>query len=144
MKNSQSPTASSQGDALSLIFARVESLGARLGFGLVVFTFGLYVSGLVAPTVPITTLNEFIGLNSTDFAQQTGSPVGWGWLAHLPSGDALSLSSLALLTSVIGWAFLAIIPHLIRTRDTLYLVFIVLQLGVFAVAAANLLGGVGH
>jgi len=137
-----------QADSMSMpeasrIFAAIEQWGARIGFWLIIAGLGLYVSGVISPFLEIDELVRYWGLPADQFQQATGLPVGWDWLSYLHNSDMLGLLGLGLLSSAVIVAYMAIIPSLVRTKDYIYLVLVVLQVSVFVLAAGGWLTS-GH
>jgi hypothetical protein len=125
------------------VFAAVEELGVRIGVVLAVAGFVLYATGWLSPLLPIDELIRSWGLPADDFLRRTGLPGGWGWAGLLGHSDMLALAGLVLLSSVAGAAYLGLLPRLLRARDRTYALLVVLQLGVFLLAASGWLTG-GH
>ena len=122
-------------------FARIEEIGARLGLAVTLIAFTLYVSGALAPFLSIEALVENWGSRAQDFARNTGLPTGWGWAGMLGYSDMLALAGLILLSSVAIGAYLRLLVVFLRQRSRAYILLVLLQLGVFALAAAGLGGG---
>ncbi len=127
--------------ALSRTFGAIEQAGVRIGVAVMVTGFVLYVSGALAPFVSVEKLVRNWGSQAEHFVRQTGLPTGWGWTRLLGHSDMLALAGLILLSSAVIAAYLGLIPRLARERNRAYLLLVVLQLGVFALAASGVLGG---
>lgn len=127
--------------ALSRTFAAIEQAGVRIGVAVMVTGFVLYVSGALAPFLSVENLMGNWGSRAGQFVRQTGMPTGWGWTRLLGHSDMLALAGLILLSSAVIAAYVGLLPRLARERNRAYLLLVVLQLGVFALAASGLLGG---
>lgn len=128
---------------INRIFARAMQVLSQVSLAAVVVTFGLYLSGTLSPYLPPHRLALLLGQGAADAGAQQAMPGGWRWLALLNHSDMLSLGGLVLLVlSVIG-AYVTLVPLLLRQRSWLYLVLVLLQLAVFALAGTGWLSG-GH
>lgn len=141
---SDSGKKASHAEELSRTFALIESAGTRLGLVVAVVGFLLYLTGWLAPFVPLHDMMNVIGQGVEAYVAQTGAPTGWGWLPLLGYSDMISLSALVIFVMSIVLAFVALVPVLIRQRDKIYLVLVLLQLAIFVLAGGNFLGNVGH
>ena len=142
-KSPPKETSGSGTDPINRVFARVEQAGVRAGVVLIVVGFVLYVTGMLPPFLSIEALIENWGLASAEFIERTGMPAGWGWVRLLGHGDMLALGGLILLSSVVVAAYVGMLAQWARQGNRAYLLLVVLQLGVFALAASGWLGG-GH
>jgi len=113
-------------------FARIASVGSRLGFAVVTVAFVLYVSGLLPALVPVAVVEREFHRDAAEFVKLTGAPVGWSWLGQLGHGDALSLAGMVLLVGVVFVAFLALLPGFFRRKDWFFAALVAAQLAVFA------------
>jgi len=124
-------------------FARVEDTGSKLALAVLSVVFALYVFGVLAPIVPLQDFPSLIGGGAGAFTRDNGVPTGWGFLTQLDKSDMLSLAAMMLMVGVVFVAYIMLIPGLLRRKDYLYLIMVVLQLGVFVLAGGGWLGG-GH
>ena len=143
-KNTDTGTTVSSQTEINERFAVVEGWGVRIGVIAVIIGFVLYVTGLVAPLIPIDQLVQFWGLEASQMISATGALQGWAWIGHLTRSDIMAFFGLVILISVVMASYLAILPLLVRRKDTIYVVLVILQLAVFVLAAGNFLGSGGH
>lgn len=130
-------------DAVPLRYARVLDIGTRLGLGLLLLSFVLYVAGVLPPHVPLERLPELWHLPVGHYLERTGAPTGWGWISLLHHGDVLGLSGIAFLA---GWScvcLLALLPLYRASGETLYAGLCVAQVAVLLLAAFGRFGA-GH
>ena len=80
----------------------------------------------------------------SDYLAQTGIHAGWAWLGNLGYGDMLNFSANCLSVSPDDICYLAILPGLMRKKDTAYVVLVIVEVVVLAVAASGILGSGGH
>lgn len=140
MTTDEKQPGSSGYEAMNQTFARIEEVGARTGLALTLIGFALYVSGVLAPFLPIETLVRNWGSRAEDFSRATGLPTGWGWTGMLGHSDMLALAGLILLSSVVIAAYLGLLVVFLRQRSRTYILLVLLQLGVFVLAAVGLGG----
>ena len=85
-----------------------------------------------------------IGLVVTFIIYGAGIQAGRAWLGNLKYGDMLNFLPIAFLSLLTIVCYLAIIPGLLRKKDTAYVVLAVVEVIVLAVAASGVLGSGGH
>lgn len=122
-----------------LRYARVLSLGVQAGFVILVVSFVLYMSGVLAPLVPVDQLPQYWHLSAAEFAKTTGTPTGWNWVAQIGKGDVLNLLGIVVLASVSAVSTLAVLPIFARRNDRAHVAISILLVLVLAVSAANVL-----
>ncbi|NIM52709.1 MAG: hypothetical protein GTO22_26265 [Gemmatimonadales bacterium] len=138
-------------DEEQVLYAKILQIGMYIGLALLLLTFALYVSGIVAPSVPVEQLPEYWGMNVHDYLEATNEdhlhreePVtGWSWLAVLGNGDYLNFLGIALLSMVTIVCFLGIVPTLVRKKDKAYAIIALLEVAILTLAASGILS-VGH
>lgn len=113
--------------------------GTRLGFTLLVLSFVAYVTGLLAPHVPIERLPLLWERSASELLEQTGLRAGWGWSALLHRSDMLVLAAIALLASCSIPCLAAVIPVFRAKGERVFMAICLLQIAVLVVAASGLL-----
>ena len=134
-----------------LVYATVLEIGMYIGLLLLFVTFALYVSGAVAPAVPLEQVSNYwshgvhgyLEAVNGDFLHMEEPPTGWMWVTMLNRGDFLNFVGIAILAGVTIFCYLAIVPTLRRKKDNAYLVMALLEVLVLALAASGILA-VGH
>jgi hypothetical protein len=134
-----------------LLYARVLSIGMYLGLAILLITFALYVSGAVAPVVPLDQVsnywnqgvNEYLDAVNRDHLHLEHPPTGWAWVNMVGKGDFLNFVGISILGGITIICYLAITPMLLRKKDYAYLVMALLEVLVLSLAASGLLA-VGH
>ncbi len=129
---------------INRVFAAVERVGTNAALVVLAGCFAGYLFGVLEPYVALDRLPGLIGEGVEAYVRANDVPTGWDWLALLAYGDMLSLGGLVLLVGVVIAAYLALIPVLWRQQDRIYLLLVVLQLAVFALAASGWLYAGGH
>ncbi|MGB5847239.1 MAG: hypothetical protein WBH40_02060 [Ignavibacteriaceae bacterium] len=115
-----------------------------IGLTVLVVTFILYASGMLEPLIPLEKVQTYWILSVHEYLEQSGMQAGWAWFGNLQFGDMLNFLPIAFLSLLTIICYLAILPGLIRKKDTAYVVIAILEIIVLAVAASGILGTGGH
>jgi hypothetical protein len=111
--------------------------GTRLGFGALVATYFVYVTGLVAPEIPLERLPELWSLPLDEYLAATNAPTGWNWLRRLHRGDLLNLVGVAVLAACTLACYLRVLPIFVRAKERAFVAICVLEEAVLLAAAAG-------
>jgi hypothetical protein len=122
-------------------YARWLDALTKLAFALTAGTFAVYVTGILAPAIPIAELPRVWGLPLDEYLARTGAPTGWGWLGSIAYGDYLNYVGMSLFACVALLSNLAIVLPLARRGERLMAALVAAQIVVLAVAASGLLSG---
>jgi len=125
------------------IYARWLDGATKAGFMLSLAAFVAYVSGALPAYVPPAALPQLWGLSAARFAEATGAPQGWGWLALVGYGYYLCLAAAVLFAAVTLVCYLRLLPMLIRERAWLDALLALAQVVVLATAASGVVAGAG-
>ena len=147
--SSEAKTQETQGE--QILYAKVLGIGMSIGLVTLFLTFGLYVSGALAPAVPLDEVSnywhlgvhEYLEVVNRDYLHMEHSPTGWAWATMLAKGDFLNFVGIAILAGVTIICYLAIVPTLLRKKDRAYLTMAIVEVLVLALAASGILS-VGH
>jgi hypothetical protein len=112
-----------------IVYARWLDVGTRIGFAVLVLTFGIYVFGLLEPLVPEHDLPRLWTLPADRYVAASGAPTGWGWLGFLGRGDYLNVLGVALLATITLVCYARIVPLLPRVQAVLAAIQIAILLG---------------
>ena len=126
-----------------LQYARWLDIGTRIGFGLLVATFALYASGLVAPHIPLAELPSLWALPVDRYLAATGLPTGWGWLRLAGESDVMNFTGIAFLSLVTLGCYLRIAASYLRRGDRAMALIVAAEIVVLLLAASGLVSG-GH
>ncbi len=134
-----------------ILYARVLEIGMYIGLVILFITFGVYVSGIMAPAVPLDQVSNYWHLGVHDYLETVNQnhlqlahpPTGWAWLTMLGKGDFLNFIGIAILGGVTIICYLAIIPTLLRKKDSAYVAMASIEVIVLTLAASGILA-VGH
>lgn len=126
-----------------LLYARILDKGMKIGLAILVVTFGLYVFGILQPHVPVNDLPKYWSMSVHEYLEATDIGTGWSWLGNLGEGDLLNFVGIAFLAGITIVCYLAILPNLMRRKDTPYVVLALIEVAVLVLAASGLLKA-GH
>jgi hypothetical protein len=124
------------------LFARWVRAGTRIALALLVASYVVYVSGLLAPQLPPEQLARLWGLPLGQYLAASSAPTGWHWLALAGHGDYINYLGIALLASIVPLAYLRSLPVLAQHARAHALIAL-LELAVLLAAASGLLHSIG-
>jgi len=127
-----------------LAYARLLDRGMKVGLLALTVSFLVYVSGALAPRVPVADLPRYWSLPVKDYLAATGIRPGWTWLGLLGYGDFLNFLGIAFLSGVTIACYLAIIPTLFRKKDLVFGWIAIAEVVVLTLAASGVLNAGAH
>ena len=127
-----------------LAYAKLLDAGMKLGLLILIVTFIVYVTGILAPHVPVNDLPKFWKMPVHKYLAATGIHPGWAWLGMLGKGDFLNFIGIAFLAGVTLICYARIIPILLKKKDTIYALLAAVEVLVLALAASGVLKAGGH
>ncbi len=127
-----------------ILYAKILNIGMLIGLAGLVIAFIIYCTGILEPLIPMETVETYWVLSVYDYLELSGMQAGWAWFGNLRYGDMLNFLPIAFLSLLTIVCYIAIIPVLIRKKDTAFVVIAVLEIIVLAVAASGILGTGGH
>jgi hypothetical protein len=138
-------------DEEQVLYARILETGMYIGLAVLLVTFSLYATGIVAPCVPVEDLPRYWVMSAQEFVEAANQhhlhrefPItGWAWLSVLGKGDYLNFLGIALLALVTVVCFLGIVPTLLRKHDRIYAAMAVAEAAILTLAASGILTA-GH
>ncbi len=139
----EKPNASLEPTAEQLRYATVLERGMQLGLVCLFVTFALYVSGVMEPYLPRQELSEHWQKSVDEYLADAEIEPGWGWTRLLGYGDFVNFIGIAILAGATVPCYLSIIPLLLKNKDTIYVVLVVLEVVVLCIAASGIIK-VGH
>jgi hypothetical protein len=122
-------------------YARWLDAATRVCFVLSLAAFLVYVLGILPAAVPLEQLPQLWSLPAGRFAQLTGEPAGWGWIALIGKADYLNLAAVALFGLVTLACYVRIVPLLLAAGERLEAAIALAQVVVLAAAASGLFTG---
>jgi hypothetical protein len=120
-------------------YARWLERGAQAGLLMMAAGFVLYLSGLLAPLVPLDRLASLWGLPVGEFLAATGAPTGWAWLRQLDHGDVVGELGVAMLALCSLPCVLSLWPLFRARGDRVYAGLCLAQATVLVLSASGLI-----
>jgi len=127
-----------------IAYAKLLDLGMKVGLLSLIITFIVYITGILAPHVPVNDLPKYWGMPVKEYLHATNIHPGWSWLGMLSKGDFLNFVGIAFLAGVTMICYIRIIPILFRKKDSVYGILAIIEVLVLALAASGLLKAGGH
>ncbi len=127
-----------------LLYANILNKGMAVGLIGLIVTFIIYGSGILEPMIPIDQVQHYWVMPVSQYLAESGIHAGWAWLGNLGYGDMLTFLPIAFLSLLTIVCYAAILPGLIRKKDTPYVVLCIVEIIVLTVAASGVLGSGGH
>lgn len=127
-----------------VLYAKILNIGMKVGLVGISLSFLAYVFGIITPKIPVDSISTYWGMKSHDYLVETGLTGGWSWLGMYTYGDFLNFFPIAFLAGLTIICYLAIVPTLLRKKDTVYAVLALLEVLVLAGAASGILAVGGH
>jgi hypothetical protein len=139
----ENPQASVEPTPEQLRYAVVLEKGMYAGLVCLLVTFAIYVSGIIAPHIPLDELPDHWNKSVHDYLSEADIEAGWAWVGMLGKGDFINFIGIAALAGVTVLAYLAIIPLLFKSKDMIYVILASVEVLVLLAAASGLIAG-GH
>ncbi len=127
-----------------ILYANILNKGMIVGLIGLVVTFVIYGAGILKPVIPLEEVQNYWVMPVADYLEQTGIHAGWAWLGNLDKGDMLNFLPIAFLSLLTIICYLAIIPGLMKKKDTAYVALAIVEVLVLVFAASGILGSGGH
>ena len=127
-----------------ILYANILNKGMLVGLIGLIITFIIYVSGVLTPMISMVEISQYWRMSVHDYLEKSGMHTGWSWLGSLGYGDMLNFIPIAFLSGLTIICYAAIVPGLMRKKDTPYVILAVLEIIVLCVAASGILGAGGH
>ena len=127
-----------------LLYANILNKGMLVGLGGLFVTFIIYGVGILKPIIPLEQVQNYWVMSVHDYLELSGIHAGWAWLGNLRYGDMLNFLPIAFLSLLTILCYVAILPGLLRKKDTAYVVLAIIEVIVLVVAASGILGTGGH
>jgi len=123
------------------VYARWLEVGTRIVFAFSIAALALYLSGILAPAVPLHELPRLWTLSAAEFLREARMQGDRSWLGLLGYGDYLNLLAIALFALLSLVCAARMIPAFLRSGEKVQAALAVAQVVVLAAAAANLFPG---
>lgn len=126
-----------------ILYAKILEKGMYIGLLILFITYALYVFGIMDPYIPLDKISNYWSMNVHDYLEHTQIKAGWAWLGMLKYGDFINFIGIAILAGVTIICYAAIVPTLLKNKDTVYAILAVIEVIVLSAAASGILA-VGH
>lgn len=143
MDNNQTQKSTGASEA-QILYANILNAGMLIGLISLVLIFILYVTGIVSPLIPLEKVQTYWVVSVHEYLEKSGIQVGWAWFSELEYGDMLNYIPIAFLSLLTIVCYSALIPGLIRKKDTTYTIIAIVEIIVLLVAASGILGTSAH
>ena len=127
-----------------ILYGNILNKGMMIGLLGLVITFIIYGAGILKPMIPLDQVQNYWVMPVNDYLAASGIHAGWAWLGNLGYGDMLTFLPIAFLSLLTIVCYAAILPGLLRKKDTPYVVLCIVEIIVLTVAASGILGSGGH
>lgn len=127
-----------------IIYANILIIGVWSGIAIMITTYLIYVSGLMAPYIDISMIPKLWGKGVSEYLEITHSPHGWGWVSLLGTGDFLNYIGFVLLALMTILCYLVLLRGYVRQKNWIFACIALLEIIVLSVAASGILGSGGH
>lgn len=127
-----------------VLYANILNKGMLIGLLVLIITFIIYAIGIFKPLIPLKDVQNYWVMPVTEYLEKSGMHAGWWWLGKIGHGDMLNFLPIAFLSAITIICYAAIVPGLLRKKDTAYVVLAVVEVIVLVVAASGILGTGGH
>ncbi|HET7365198.1 MAG TPA: hypothetical protein VFJ70_16645 [Burkholderiales bacterium] len=122
-------------------YARWLELGTRIVFAFGVLALALYLSGLVAPLIPLRDLPSLWTLPAAELLREAHAPSGWAWLRYLRYGDYLNVAAIAAFSLLSLVCLARVIRAFLRCGERVQALLAALQVLVLLAAALGAFPG---
>lgn len=126
-----------------ILYAKILEKGMYIGLLILFITYALYVFGIMDPYIPLDKISNYWSMNVHDYLEHTQIKAGWAWLGMLKYGDFINFIGIAILAGVTIICYAAIVPTLLKNKDTVYAILAVIEVIILSAAASGILA-VGH
>ncbi len=127
-----------------ILYAKLLEKGMYIGLLILLITFGLYAFGIMDPYIPMNEISKYWTMNVDDYLHHANIKAGWAWVGMIKYGDFINFIGIVILAGITILCYAAIVPTLMRSKDTIYVVLAILEVIVLTVAASGILGAGGH
>jgi hypothetical protein len=127
-----------------MLYANILNKGMIIGIVILLLTYAIYVSGILPTFIPVEDVPKTWHKSVAEYVHEYDAPTGWSWLNYIGKGDYLNFVGIAILAAVSIICYAAIVPGLLRKKDTVLVVIVVLEILVLCFAASGILKSGGH
>ena len=139
-KNEQTVKASGE----QLLYANILNKGMIIGVVILLISYIIYVSGLLPTFIPVEDVPKTWHNSVADYIHEYDAPTGWDWVISVGKGDYLNFVGIAILAATSILCYVAIVPGLLRKKDTVLVIIVILEILVLCFVASGILKSGGH
>ena len=125
-------------------YANLLFYGCWGGLALMAVTYILYVTGILAPHVPLEKVPLLWSQPVGTYLELGNVPHGWGWTVLLGKGDFLNFLGIVLLAGMTIVCYIPLIPVYVKRKEFAFAWLAVAEILVLLFAASGIVGGGGH
>ncbi len=137
-------TTSNPGSEIQHFYARILDRAAKSGFLLIIFTFLLYVSGILSPSVSLERLPYYWSKPLSEYLQMAHITTGWSWLSYLYYGDFLTFLPITGLVGITIFGYLCLVAKFFSHGEHIMGWIAILEIFILVLAASGILKVGGH
>ena len=137
-------TTSNPGSEIQHFYGRILDRAAKSGFILIIFTFFLYVSGILSPYVSLERLPYYWSKPLSEYHQMAHITTGWSWLSYLYYGDFLTFLPIAGLVGITIFGYLCLVAKFFSHGEQIMGWIAILEIFILVLAASGTLKVGGH
>ena len=112
-----------------MLYANILNKGMIVGIIVLLVTYAIYVSGLLPTFIPVEDVPRYWNMSVAAFTHEL---------------DYLNFVGIAILAAVSIACYASIVPGLLRKKDTVLVVIVILEILVLCFAASGILKSGGH
>ena len=127
-----------------LLYASLLNKGMIVGIVVLLLTYAVYISGILPTFIPVEDVPKTWHKSVAEYTHDYNAPTGWGWANYIGKGDYLNFVGIAILAAISIVCYAAILPGLLRKKDTVLVVIVILEIVVLTFAASGILKSGGH
>jgi hypothetical protein len=120
------------------IYARWLEHGARLTFAFALLALLLYLTGVLAPLVPLHDLPRLWTLSAADMMREAHAPGGWDWIRFVRYGDYLNVLGISFFALLALVCTARVVPAFLKSGERGQALLAALQVLVLVAAALDL------
>lgn len=135
---------SGRASAEQITYANLLFYGCWGGLALMVVTYLAYVTGLLAPHVPLEMIPRLWSQPVGTYLALGKVPHGWGWAVLIGKGDFLNFLGIVLLAGMTIICYIPLIPVYLKRKELIFAGLAVAEIVVLLVAASGIVGGGAH
>lgn len=127
-----------------VLYAKILEWGMYIGLAILFITFAIYAFRIMDPYIPLDKISSYWSMNVHDYLEHAKIQEGWAWVGMLKYGDFINFFPIAILAGVTILCYAAIVPGLLKSKDTVFAILAILEVVILTVAASGILGAGGH